>query len=68
MIEHLLQYGYLFVFVGVVFEGDATLIAAAILAHRGHFSLALVLAVAVLASFLTDEFFYLLAKKRGQRV
>ena len=51
----LLHYGYFFVFLGTVFEGDATLLTAAFLARRGHLDLLWVLALATLATLLADE-------------
>ena len=39
MHEQLLQYGYLLVFAGTILEGDATILAAAFLAHQGYLNL-----------------------------
>lgn len=66
MIEaDILHYGYLFILAGVFFEGDATLLTAAFLAHRGYFHLSLVLAVAALATVLATQLFYEIAKRSG---
>src|SRR5512139_1181032 len=66
MLDHeLLRYGYLLLFVGVVFEGDAFLLPAGFLAHRGYFNLVAVIAVAALANTLTDQFYYQLARAKG---
>ena len=46
----LLKYGYILLFLGVAVEGEAALLAAALLAHRGLFSLPIVILVAVAAN------------------
>lgn len=66
MTEHLAQYGYLFVFLGSILEGDATLLAASFLAHRKHFNLAAVIAIAASATILFNQLVYLLARSRGR--
>ena len=50
MDELLLSYGYIVVFFGSIFEGDATLLGASFLAHRHVLSLAAVIATATIAS------------------
>lgn len=53
-------YGYPVLFVGIMLEGEAFLILGAYLAHRGYFSLPVVIAVAVGATFtFTQVLFYL---------
>lgn len=67
MIEQdLLHFGYLFVFIGVVFEGDATLLTAAFLARRGHFHLDFVIAAATLGSFAANQTYYEVARRKGE--
>jgi len=61
----LLHYGYVIVFFGTILEGDATLLAASFLAHRGYFRLPLVIAVATLATTLVNQVFYTLARRHG---
>ncbi len=68
MIEtNILHYGYLFILAGVIFEGDATLLTAAFLAHRGFFHLSLVLIVAALATMLSTHLYYEVAKRSGMK-
>ncbi|MEZ5352495.1 MAG: DedA family protein [Bryobacteraceae bacterium] len=68
MIENeLLRYGYLFVAAGTVLEGDATLLAAAFLAHRGYLRLSWVLAVAGCSTLAASQIYYLLARRAGER-
>lgn len=66
MLAHtILHYGYLFIFAGVALEGDATLVTAAFLAHRGHFSLPIVMIIAVVGATLTDQVIYLAVCRKG---
>jgi phosphatidylglycerol lysyltransferase len=62
----LLKYGYALLFLGVAFEGEAVLLAAAFLAQRGFFRLPVVIAVAVAANSLADQVYFQLARLRGR--
>jgi lysylphosphatidylglycerol synthetase-like protein (DUF2156 family) len=62
----LLKYGYALLFLGVAFEGEAVLLAAALLAQRGLFRLPVVIAVAVAANSLADQAYFQLARLRGR--
>jgi len=62
----LLKYGYLLLFLGVAIEGEAFLLAGAFLAHLGYFKLIEVMALALAANFLADQFYYLIAQHRGR--
>jgi phosphatidylglycerol lysyltransferase len=62
----LLKYGYALLFLGVAFEGEAVLLAAALLAQRGFFRLPVVIAVAVAANSLADQAYFQLARLRGR--
>jgi phosphatidylglycerol lysyltransferase len=67
MVEaELIRYGYLVLFVGVAIEGDAFLLAAAFLAHRGYMHLGWVIAVAAFATLAADQVYYQLARSRGR--
>lgn len=61
----LLHYGYVIVFLGTILEGDATLLAAAFLAHRGYFRLPLVILVATLSTTAFNQILYTLARRYG---
>ncbi len=66
MIEsELLHYGYLFILVGTVIEGDATLLTAAFLAHRGYFRLSWVMIAACLTTLLASHGYYEFARRTG---
>ncbi len=62
----LLKYGYALLFLGVAFEGEAVLLAGALLAQRGFFRLPVVIAVAVAANTLADQVYFQLARQRGR--
>ena len=62
----LLKYGYALLFLGVALEGEAVLLAAALLAQRGFFRLPVVIAVAVAANALADQVYFQLARLRGR--
>jgi membrane protein DedA with SNARE-associated domain len=66
MESHLVQYGYIFIFLGSILEGDATLLTASFLAHRKHFHLPAVIAVASAATILFNQLVYFLARSRGR--
>jgi phosphatidylglycerol lysyltransferase len=62
----LLKYGYALLFAGVAFEGEAVLLAAALLARRGLLQLPLVILVAVAANSLADQVYFQFARRRGR--
>ncbi len=62
----LVKYGYVVLFGGIMLEGEAFLLAAAFLAHRGYFELPVVIAVAVVATMLGDQIYYRAARARGR--
>ena len=66
MSELLLSYRYILVFFGSIFEGDATLLGAAFLAHRHVVSLAAVIATAILASTAWNELVFYFSRKGGR--
>lgn len=58
MQHFLLHYGYAFLILGLIIEGDATLVAAAILAEQNYFDLRWVIGLAIAVSALTYEALY----------
>ncbi len=63
----LLKYGYLLLFLGVVLEGEAFLLAGSLLANRGYFNLLTVALVALAANTISAQFYYMAARVRGRR-
>lgn len=62
------HYGYAFVFVGALAEGESVLLAAGFAAHRGLLALPAVVAVAVVAGTLGDQIFFHLGRRHGARL
>ncbi len=62
----LVKYGYALLFAGVALEGEAVLLAAALLAQRGLFRLPVVIAIAVVANAFADQVYFQLARQRGR--
>lgn len=60
------SYGYLAVFVGAFLEGETILALAGLASSRGYLNLALVIAIAMAAGFLGDQFFFFLGRVKGQ--
>ncbi|MBO0930306.1 DedA family protein [Fibrella aquatilis] len=58
-------YGYPALFFGVILEPEAFLVLGAYLAHRGYFSLPMVIGVAVIASFSATELFFYVGRRYG---
>lgn len=59
------QYGYAFVFLGAMAEGESVLLAAGFAAHRGMLKLHEVMAVAFVASALGDQLCFYLGRRHG---
>jgi membrane protein DedA with SNARE-associated domain len=61
-------YGYAAVFVGAFLEGETILALAGLAASRGYLDFATVVAIAFVAGFAGDQFFFFLGRLRGQRL
>ena len=59
------SYGYGALFLGTLLEGETALILAGLTAHMGLMKLPLVILVALLGSFLGDQFFFFLGRRKG---
>jgi len=67
MIEQLLtKYGYFILFFGIAVEGEASLLGASFLAHRGYFDLRFVIGIAIVANCLADQIYFQIARTRGR--
>jgi len=63
--ELVLQYGYLMVVAGVIVEGDATIVTAAFLAHRGYLALGMVMALGALTSATMNQIYFRVGRRHG---
>ena len=59
------SYGYGALFLGTVLEGETVLILAGLMTHMGLMKLPLVILVALLGSFLGDQFYFFLGRRQG---
>jgi membrane protein DedA with SNARE-associated domain len=62
----LLQYGYVLLFVLAAVEGDASLLTATFLAHRGYLNLAGVIVTAAVATCTANQVYYWLGRKHAR--
>jgi membrane protein DedA with SNARE-associated domain len=60
-----IRYGYLMVVAGVIVEGDATMVAAAILAHRGYLKIGVVVALGAVTSLTMNQVYFWLGRRHG---
>jgi len=60
------SYGLLIIFLGVLFEGEITVIIAGILCQRGTLPFYEVLMVVVIAAFLSDQIWFQFGRRYGQ--
>jgi membrane protein DedA with SNARE-associated domain len=63
----ILRYGYALVFVAAAFEGDATLLTATFLAHRGYLQLQLVMVLAALGTVAINQVYFWSARRYGRQ-
>jgi phosphatidylglycerol lysyltransferase len=62
----LIKYGYVLLFLGIMMEGEAFLLAGALLAHRGILHFPLVVSIAIVANCVADQAYYMIARTRGR--
>ncbi len=60
-------YGYLAVLIGTFLEGETILVIAGFMAHRGYLKLLGVIVVAFAGTLCSDQLFFLLGRRHGQR-
>jgi membrane protein DedA with SNARE-associated domain len=60
-----IRYGYLMVVAGVIVEGDATVVAASVLAHRGYMKLSVVMVLAAVTSLTMNQIYFRLGRRHG---
>lgn len=62
---YIIHFGYLIILVGTFFAGEAILVLAGFLAHRGYLNFPLVVLVAFMGSLTGDQLYYFLGRKKG---
>src|SRR5258705_13364851 len=61
-------YGYWAVLGGTLLEGESILLLAGFAAHRGYLDLPTVVGVAIVGSFVGDQFFFFLGRYQGTKL
>jgi membrane protein DedA with SNARE-associated domain len=61
-------YGYLAVLVGAFLEGETILALAGLASYRGYLDLRAVIAIAMVAGFAGDQFYFWLGRRKGQKI
>jgi membrane protein DedA with SNARE-associated domain len=62
------NWGYWAVFFGAMLEGEAVIIAAAYMAYRGYLSLPIVIALAFLGTFISEQILYYVGRMYGGKI
>ena len=62
------SYGYVAVVAGAFLEGETVLALAGLAAYRGYLDLFAVIALAMAAGFLGDQFYFFLGRRHGARI
>lgn len=62
------SFGYIAVFFGAFLEGETILALAGLAAFRGYLDLYTVIALAMVAGFLGDQFYFFLGRYKGPRI
>lgn len=62
------SYGYFAVFVGAFLEGETILALAGLAAYRGYLDFYTVAAIAMVAGFAGDQFYFFLGRHNGSRI
>lgn len=57
--------GYPALIIGLLLEGETVLVIGAFMAHRGYFSLPLVMLIGLMVTFSSDQFFFWMGRIKG---
>ena len=62
---YIIHFGYMIILLGSFFAGEAILVLAGFLAHRGYLTFSLVVLVAFTGSPVSDQLYFYLGRKKG---
>ncbi len=68
LIDLIINYGYVIVFVGTFLEGETVVALAGFAAYQGHLKLELLIPVAVCGAVIGDQFFFYLGRMKGRDI
>ena len=63
--SYIIHFGYVVILVATFFAGEAILVLAGFLAHRGYLSFSLVILVAFAGSLTSDQLYYFIGRQKG---
>jgi membrane protein DedA with SNARE-associated domain len=62
---YIIRFGYIVILLGTFFGGEAILVLAGFLVHRGYLAFSLVVLVAFTGSLVSDQLYFSLGRKKG---
>lgn len=62
---YVIHFGYIVILLGTFFGGEAILVLAGFLAHRGYLSFSIVVLFAIAGSVTSDQIYFFLGRKKG---
>jgi membrane protein DedA with SNARE-associated domain len=62
---YIIHFGYIIILLSSFFAGEAILVLAGFLAHRGYLTFSLVVLVAFIGSLVSDQLYFFLGRKNG---
>jgi membrane protein DedA with SNARE-associated domain len=62
---YIIHFGYIVILLSTFFAGEAILVLAGFLAHRGYLSFPLIVLVAFTGSLVSDQLYFFLGRKKG---
>jgi membrane protein DedA with SNARE-associated domain len=62
---YIIHFGYIVILLSTFFAGEAILVLAGFLAHRGYLTFSLVVLVAFTGSLISDQLYFFLGRKKG---
>ena len=68
IIYFIMNYGYLAIFIGSLFEGETILIIGGLAVHQGFLKLPLVFLCSLVGTLISDNFFFLLGRYKGHQL
>lgn len=68
LIDLIVSYGYVIVFIGTLLEGETIVALAGFAAYQGHLKLEILIPIAVCGAVMGDQFFFYLGRYKGREI